>query len=100
MKDYIDSINRTLLSINSSEEYRSLDESENSLKRQWEVNVLASKSIKKGQIIHKSDLSYKRAHKGILASELYFIMKDNSIRATKDIKKNEIIQKSCFLKAE
>lgn len=100
MKDYIDTINRTLLSINSSKKYRSLDKSENSLKSQWEVNVLASKSIKKGQIINDSDLSYKRANQGILASELYFIMKDNSIRATKDIKKNEIIQKSDFLKTE
>ena len=54
----------------------------------------------KGQIINNSDLLYKRANQGILASELYFIMKDNFIRATKDIKKNEIIQKSDFLKAE
>ena len=66
MKDYIDSINRTLLSINSSKKYRSLDKSEHYLKSQWEVNVLASKSIKKGQIINDSDLFIKEQIKVFL----------------------------------
>ena len=89
MKNYVNSINIGCKSIGDKFNYRKLSEYEKNLKSGWEVNIIAKKEIKKGDLLNKDNIDYIRVGKGIKASQIFNKLEQKGLKAKKDIAKEE-----------
>jgi len=89
MRNYVNTINIGFKSIGDKLNYRKLNQYENNLKLGWEVNLIAKKEIKKGDLLNKDNIDFIRAGKGIKASQIFNKTDQKAFKAKKDIAEKE-----------